>query len=94
MDHCGLKRSFEAEIGIPQDQMPHRNIEQLLFMPIARSIARKELRESRQPHKVFMAGNNQNSNHFTVMLGGCCVLKCLPMFVQNLSDFGTGLRPN
>ena len=68
-----------------------------MFMPILRFIARKagslnsgkvtrDLKQLRQTHKVFMAGNNQNSDNFTVMLGGCCVQKCLPMFVQYLSD--------
>ena len=43
-----------------------------------------ELTRNHKPRKptqkVFMAGNNQNSDNFTVMLGGRCV--------QNLSDFG------
>ena len=39
MGHWGsttliLKRSFEAKIGTPQDQMPHRNIE---HWPLAHS---------------------------------------------------------
>ena len=48
----------------------------------------RDHKQRRQTHKVFMARNNQNSDNFTVMLGGCCVQKCLSMFVQNLYDFG------
>jgi len=79
--------------------------EQHFFMPILRSIAQKvgslnsgkmtrDHKQRRQTHKVFMARNNQNSDNFTVMLGGCCVQKCLSTFVQNPLHFFAGLRPN